>query len=329
MATFVRTQEVEHEIGQAGTFVLEVTSGEVELRAVDGHTAHVRARFELRAASDADADELFERVRLHARPADGLLELTEPRNSLGAGTLARILRFGSDVGELRIEADLPRGAEVRIAVVSAELTATGFSGQQQYRTVSGDLVLTDAGGEVRVKAVSGDISIRAERLIGLDIGSVSGDLSAVAPRFSQVRANTVSGDIEIEGALDAAAEHRVETVSGDLSLGLVGGLALEVRGLSTDVDCRLPHRSEGSRDRRRYIIGDGRSAMAFSSMSGDVSIQAARRVRSGEAPPEVPAAPGPKTPPAPAAPEQLEILRALERGELSVDEAARRLSGER
>jgi hypothetical protein len=46
---------------------------------------------------------------------------------------------------------------------------------------------------------------------------------------------TVSGDVELEGELDPAAEHRVETVSGDLSLGAVAGLTLEVRGLSTDV----------------------------------------------------------------------------------------------
>jgi hypothetical protein len=45
MTTFVRTQEVEHEIGAAGSFALRVTDADVQLRAVDGPTARVRATF--------------------------------------------------------------------------------------------------------------------------------------------------------------------------------------------------------------------------------------------------------------------------------------------
>jgi hypothetical protein len=139
---------------------------------------------------------------------------------------------------------------------------------------------------------------------------------------------TVSGDAELEGDL-AAAHHRVETVSGDLSLGLVGGLTLEVRGLSTDGSGAVAHRSEGSRERRRYVIGDGAATLQFSSMSGDVVVHTARRVA---APP--PATPPPPMPPAPPTPplapgEQMAVLRALERGDIDVDEASRRLAGNR
>jgi hypothetical protein len=193
-------------------------------------------------------------------------------------------------------------------------------------------VLTDVGGELSAQAVSGDLSIRAEREIGLEVSTVSGDASVVAPRFARVRANTVSGDLELEGELSAGVEHRIDTVSGDVAIGLVGDLTLEVRGLSTDVDCTLPHRSEGSRDRRRYVIGDGRPTLTFSSMSGDISISAPRRGPARPVAPVPPAPPRPPQPPDPAtvpADEQMAILRALERGEIDVDEAARRLAPER
>lgn len=323
MATFVRNQEIEHEIGTTGTFALRLTSGEVELRAVDGDTARVRASFELRAASDADADELFERVRLRAGQSPGLLEVSEPRRGSPAAvdTIARILRFGADVAEVRLEADVPRGAHLRFDGVSAEVVARGFAGTQHYRTVSGDLVLNESSGDVRLRGVSSDISVRAKGDLDLEVNTVSGDLSVVAPRYGQLHVTTVSGDVELEGELAVGPAHRVETVSGDLWLGLLGGLTLQVRGLSTDVDATLPHRAEGSRDRRRYIVGRGEATLDFSSMSGDVSIHAARRTTGRTAEQALP------QPPAVAPEAQLEILHALERGEIDVDEATRRLGG--
>ncbi|MEO6579375.1 MAG: hypothetical protein ABIO99_10830, partial [Candidatus Limnocylindria bacterium] len=63
MTTFIRTQEVEHEIGDRGRLTLRVTDPDVEMRGADGRTARVRVTFEIRADSDAAADEIFERSR--------------------------------------------------------------------------------------------------------------------------------------------------------------------------------------------------------------------------------------------------------------------------
>jgi hypothetical protein len=326
MATFVRTQEIEHEIGPTGSLQLRITSADVRIRGIEGGVASVRAIFEVRAADEAEADEVYAAVQLRVARDEGALGVSEPeRNMRGlVGGLHRLL--GMPHADLSVEVELPVGAELRFDGVSADLTATGLRGNQRFKTVSGDLVLTDVAGELGLHSVSGDATVRAVAELGLDAGSVSGDLSIVAPRISTLRANTVSGDLEIEGELAGGESHRVETVSGDLTLGLVGNLNLEVRGLSTDVRCDLPHRSEGSRDRRRYIIGEGGPQLLFSSMSGDVSVRAARRL-SAPAPGQ-PAEPPdwPKSPtPTPAPDERLAILRALERGELDVDEALRRL----
>ena len=45
---------------------------------------------------------------------------------------------------------------------------------------------------------------------------------------------TVSGDVEVEGALAGDSQHRIETVSGELTLGAVGGLVLERTRLSPE-----------------------------------------------------------------------------------------------
>ena len=182
MTTYVRTQEIDHEIGRGGQFALRVTSPDVEMRAVDGDRARVRATFEIRAASDAEADEIFERVKLHSTELPGSLEVTEPRDGPGGlGSLLRLLG-GSGKVDTDVAVDAPRGCALRYDGVSADVTASGFRGPQQYRTVSGDLVLEDVGGDLRVKGVSSDISLRAsETLPSLEINTVSGDVSAIAP----------------------------------------------------------------------------------------------------------------------------------------------------
>ncbi|HEX2766984.1 MAG TPA: DUF4097 family beta strand repeat-containing protein [Candidatus Limnocylindria bacterium] len=335
MPTYVRTQEIAHDIGPDGRFSLRVTSPDVELRATDATTATVRVQFEIRAPSDADADQAFERLRFDVHQADGLLEVGEPRQGERvSGMVARILGMRGDRLDVSVSAEVPAGATLVYQGVSSDLTASGFTGEQQYRTVSGDLVLDRVAGAVRVNGVSSDVSIRADAPTRLEANTVSGDLSAAAPRLEGVRVVTVSGDVELDGQLAPGAAHRIETVSGDLSLGIAGGLALEVRGLSTEASVALPHRTEGSRDRRRFVIGDGGAELLFSSMSGDVVVHASRRFGAPATPPTPPAPPRPPVPAAPPKPAavdeatQLAILRALERGDIDVDEAARRLAGE-
>jgi Putative adhesin len=328
MPTYVRTQEVEHDIGEGGSFSLRVTRADTELRAIDGGTVKLRATFELRAASDADADGMFDRVRLRVIRSSDRFEADEPREDASpiAG-LGRLFGSGGDVHQMRVEAGVPRHAELHFSGVSADAVAIGFAGPQQYQTVSGDLVLTDVAGGLLVKSVSGDVSIRASGPVDLEASAVSGDLSVSAPQLERLVATSVSGDIEVDGALAAGGSHRVETVSGDLGLGLAGDVTLEVRGLSTDVDIALPHRTEGSRDRRRYVIGNGGPLLTFGSMSGDVSVRASRRAPIA-VPPTVPAATATTTGTDVDVDDDLDVLRALERGEIGVDEAARRLRGE-
>lgn len=328
MASFVRVQEVEHDIGAGGRFVLRVTSPDVELRGVEGTSARVRIEFELRAGTDAEADEAFESVQYRVQRDDGLLEVSEPRRpDHGLGSIGRLLGLSGVRVETRVIAEIPDTAALAYTGVSADVTGIGLRGTQDYRTVSGDVVLSDLGGPIRVTGVSADVSLRAEEPIRLQANSVSGDLSVIAPRIDECRVVTVSGDVELEGDL-VAGQHRVETVSGDLSLGIVGGVVLEVRGLSTDVSVNVAHRSEGSRERRRYVIGDGSAQLQFSSMSGDVLVDSARRI-TAPSPPVPPMAPEPPRPAAPALTpgEQLAVLQALERGEIDVDEATRRLAG--
>jgi hypothetical protein len=328
MATFVRTQSIAHRIGERGRFVLKVTAGDVQANGRPGDEASIRATFEIRASSDEEADRIFEEVKLRVEAGAGQLVVTDERNGVPTIGLA-ISRLFGDRGpvSLSIEAQLPPDAELRLEGVSTDVQANGLRGDQRYTTVSGDLYLTDLGGSVRVNTVSGDVTVRASEPVEIRAEAVSGDLSVIAARLDGLSASSVSGDLEIEGAL-GKGEFRVDTVSGDLTVGLLGGASFEVRGLSTDIRSDLDHRIEGQRDRRRVLVGGGGPTFSFSTMSGDLDVRRPRRLEAaGPRPPARSSDTAPPVAPAPTGEEQLAVLRALEAGEIDVDEATRRLGG--
>lgn len=321
MGTYVRTQTIDHAIGEKGSLSLAVRSADVRLRGIPGGEAHVRATFEITAASDTDADRIFEEVQMRVERRDGLLTVDERDNPDPVGKLFTRIFGGHGDYELSVEAEVPEAAQLRLTAVSSDVDITDLHGEQRYHTVSGDLSVQNAGGSVRLETVSGDATIRADEPLAVHAQTVSGDLNITATTLRSLKATTVSGDIMLEAELSSDGDFRAETVSGDLSVGLVGSATFEIHGLSTDVSSELDHRLEGQIDRRRLIIGSGGPRLLFNSMSGDVNVRRPRRLS------ERRAAAQPAPAPTPAEQEsQLEVLRALERGEIDVDEATRRLA---
>ena len=324
MGNYVRTQSIDHNVGERGRVSLKVTSGDVRIRGTGGGEAHIRATFEISASSDADADRIFEAVQLRVNRTSGELSVEEHEGNHSVGSVIGRLFGAGGQYELTVEADVPAAAELQLTAVSSDVDATDLRGEQRYRTVSGDLSVSNGGGSVRLESVSGDATVRAEEALSIQSQGVSGDLNVTVPTLRSLKANTVSGDVEVEAQLAQDGDFRVETVSGDLSVGLVGDATFEIRGLSTDVSSELDHRLEGQVDRRRLIVGSGGPRLVFNSMSGDVRVRRPRRLSAEAKPAELAAEPT-----AAEKQSELDILRALERGEIDVDEATRRLAGGR
>jgi hypothetical protein len=324
MGSYVRTQSVDHNVGERGRVSLKVTSADVRMRGIPGAEAHIRATFEISASSDADADRIFDAVQLRVNRASGELSVEEHEGNHSVGSVIGRLFGAGGQYELTVEADVPAAAELQLTAVSSDVDATNLSGEQRYRTVSGDLSVSHGGGSVRLESVSGDATVHAEEALSIQSQGVSGDLNITTPTLRSLKANTVSGDVEVEAQLAKDGDFRVETVSGDLSVGLVGDATFEIRGLSTDVSSELDHRLEGQVDRRRLIVGSGGPRLVFNSMSGDVRVRRPRRLSAEPKPAGVVAEPT-----AAEKQSELDILRALERGEIDVDEATRRLAGGR
>ena len=324
MSATTTAASLEHVIGPEGLFVLNVRDGTVRLRGTDGDAVRV---------TDSDGD-----------PADHfLVERGEGSLALRAVKGLRIrVGKGHGSGRSRLEVQVPRMATLVVESTRADVTGEDVAGEQRYQTVSGDIDLDRVRGLVTIDAVSGDVRLNASGALRLRARTVSGDLAARAGRLDETIIATTSGDVSIAGELTPDGDHRIETVSGDTLLALVGGARIELSTVTGDIDANVPHRTEGGRDRRVLIVGDGRARLSARSMSGDVRIVRPRPFESGPdgaaepvspAPPAPPAEPGstPSRDPSDAAiaaayeEARLGILRSLERGEIDVVEAGRRL----
>jgi hypothetical protein len=331
MTTTTRSS-LSHDIGADGLLAVRLRDGEVRLRAVDGSTVRVRD------ANDHDLDEMFS-----IETSDGSIALRSARGSDG------VWRPGGHRPSPDVDIEVPRRATIVVEAASGQIEADGLHGDQRYRTVSGEVTLRAVSGRIAVEAVSGDVDIAATGASELTVRSVSGDLAIRAATLSGLRAGTMSGDLKIAGRLGGPGPFQIDTVSGDVLLAPAGDLRIETTTLTGDLRSEVDGRSAGGRGRRTLEVGSGGPLLTHRSLSGDLRVvrptPIGAPVGTEPAPADVPPAAGtigsdllpamptPPSPPSPPSPAiaaayddaRLRILRSLERGEIDVAEAGRRL----
>lgn len=331
-----RAPAVSHPIGRHGSVAIKLASAEIRLTGTDGEHAVVRT-----AAGRTLPD------RVVVETTEGSLVIRE-REPLG-------LTFGPGGKTIHLDLDLPAAADLGIDIASGEIDAIGLRGEQRYRSVSGDTRLHGGAGRIELNAVSGDIEIQLAGPADLAAKTVSGDVAVAGGELTTVRVGTTSGDVRIDTPITGRTGNQIDTLSGDVSLVADHGMRIEARTVSGDLTSDLPHRSEGRMGRRTLIVGDGSIEVGFRSVSGDLRVHAANRSperrSAAPVPPVPPVAPVPPVPPVgPVGPTsseppedrarahdvtsdadasdsvRMDILRALEAGELDVATAMDRLA---
>jgi hypothetical protein len=328
MTTQTQDGVLSHPIGPDGLLVLRVHDGQIRLRGVTGGVATVRA---------ADGEPIDD---LEIEPGERSLSIRSRRGPdflgpdfLGFGRRDRTRGRGRTKD---LHLDVPAGATVIVEGASADVDVQGMHGDQRYRSASGDLVLTGVQGSLTIEALSGDVEIETDGPASITARTVSGDLDLRAGSIAQLKATTTSGDLRITARFDGDGPYAIETVSGDATLAPANDVRIEARTITGDIDSDLSSRRDDAAGRRALVIGSGGPTITFRSTSGDIRVVAAngpsRHTQTEQTAP--PAPPAPAAPPhAPAAPRaatddddpRLAILRDLERGDIDVAEAGRRL----
>jgi len=337
MTTTTNGASLEHEIGVEGSFHLRQLSGSIRVRGVEGGTARVRER---NGRSLAESFEI--------ETAEGRLSLSAP-DRMGLDVVFGRARRSS----LDLEIEVPVKAEVSIETANADLEGRHLTGRTKIRTASGEVTLDGIAGTLELEAVSGDVEVSADAALDLRARTISGDLTIRGPRLGRAEIGSTSGDVRLDAELAGGGPFGIETVSGDVTIVGRMGIRIEARTVTGELRSDLPHRREAGPGRKQLVVGDGGIPFTFRSVSGDLRVAAPRDSLpvSGSAPgtpaapvaplaPAGPDAPLPPTPPtAPTPPAEpgaraagsrevarLDVLRALERGDLSVEAAMARIA---
>lgn len=323
---------LEHTIGAEGLLAIHLRHGEINVRGVDGDAVRIR---------NVNGDDLTEMFRVEA--ADGSLSIRAARGlELVIGSRAFRREYARE--SARLEVEVPRRATVVIETQNGEIEARDLAGDQRYHTASGEVDLRSVSGTISVEVVSGDLEIVSVDNATLAIRSVSGDVEVKAGTLKAFEAQTTSGDVKLAGRLSGSGPFAIETVSGDALVALAGAVRVEMTTVTGDLTSDVEGAQVTEQGRRAITIGSGGPTLTVRSMSGDVHIGRAVAIDrpaaafAPQAPiePPVPVAPVPPQAPgtAPAAngailaayeEARLRILRSLERGEIDVSEAGRRL----
>ena len=316
---------LEHKIGPRGQFVLRFASGEVAVRGVEGDTARVRSLDE-RSLAD-----LFT-----IATGDDHLELRQIEK-FGLGILGR-----GHSAELDVE--VPHGANVTIETASADIDARDLSGMKRFRTASGEVSLNRLAGPVDVETVSGEVDLDGQAPLDLAARTVSGDVGVRVPTLRKLDLGTTSGDVRVDAELSGQGPFAIRTISGDAIVVGRSGFRVEAESVTGDLSSDLPGKRESMPGRKVLIVGRPGPTLVFRSVSGDFHVSqprdaAPKQVEGATMPsadqplPERPMPPAPPAPTAPPSPEdrpdtdaaRMEILRELERGDITVAEATDKL----
>jgi hypothetical protein len=305
---------VEHDLGSGGIVDVESLDVEIRVRGIEGALARVRLT----------AGDLAEEFRVEREP--------------GRLTIRPIKRWSFKrrlVGPLELE--VPRDAQVLAESASGSVLGLDLLAGGRFRSAAGDIDLAGPGSEVDASSVSGGVRVRAAEPVALKLKTASGRIDVVAHAATSIDAHSVSGSIDLASRLTGDGPYSLHSVSGTLTIATDGVIRLMASTVSGSVRSELPQAQVVGRGRTLALGGDG-PVVGARTVSGDIRVvplpselatAPAPAVRTLTAAEPRAGDPAPPTGDAPAPPAdddpRMAALRALERGDIDVAEASRRL----
>jgi hypothetical protein len=249
------------------TVKVNCKAGSVRLETHDEPTTEVEV-----SALDSTAEDLVSQVRIaDERSGDRhrvVVDVPSNGSTGEGGFLRRVINLTTDGPGVKVVVRCPAGSDLDVTTASASIDAVGRFGAVATKSASGDTEVDQVTGELAVHAASGDVSVgaagaaariesasgdvRCGTLGGVStISTASGDviIKSAAARLTVHSASgdveaydvlagceiqTASGDLRIERAV--AGDTRLESVSGDLRIGIAKGTAVRVDAQSITGD---------------------------------------------------------------------------------------------
>lgn len=195
-----------------------------------------------------------------------------------------------------LDVNVPRGASVKVNVVSAPLSVDGINrGDIEANSVSGRIRINAQTPMLNVVSVSGNVAFsgyakqaKLQTVSGdilapslgdtVELQTVSGRIQAGGGPWQQLTVSTVSGDVQLTGIVAGGGNMHVDSMSGNVQLRFPAPLnsSLHVSTFSGDLrsDFGTPSRPEhGPGSSLDTVAGNGNGKINIETFSGDVRIR--------------------------------------------------------
>jgi DUF4097 and DUF4098 domain-containing protein YvlB len=169
------------------------------------------------------------------------------------------------------------GGKVSVDSVSGRIRANVRSPDVSMQTVSGTIDLAGKAGKADLQTVSGDITAPSIS-DKIEAQTVSGRMTIGGGPWKDANFSTVSGDTKILGGISDGGKLTVDSMSGDVELGLPGNTSarLEASTFSGDLrsDFGNPTKGDdGPGKELKTTIGSGAGSIHLEAFSGDVKVR--------------------------------------------------------
>lgn len=244
----------------------------------------------------------------------------------GGGGIFGWMGIGRTPPVVNYVVQVPATSDVSVRNVDGPITISDIVGSVYSRSVDGTMTVERVSGQILANGV--DSSVRGRELAGtLGIRAISGNAIVAQSRLSSMWAKTVDGNLKVETTIDPAGTYETSSVSGSLHLLVPpdARATAELNTVSGHASCSLPcQSSEQGMGRRHWsaVINGGGARISLKSVDGSLTIEPTTEL--APARPATPAAPEAKAAADRQWPE-MDVLKAVERGEISVEEAIARL----
>jgi hypothetical protein len=230
------------------------------------------------------------------------LNIQGSENNLTIGVQAQgqngWLNWDSDksMGESRLDINVPRGASLKVKIVSAPLSIDGIDGGDievnsvsgrvrinaqtpmlNVVSVSGNIAFSGQAKQAKLQTVSGDI-LAPSLGNAVDLQTISGRIEAGGGPWQHLNLSTVSGDVLLTGSLAAGGNISIDSMSGDVQLAVPASLSSSVHAKTFSGDLRsdfgTPKQPEhGPGSSLDAVAGAGNGTINVETFSGDLRIR--------------------------------------------------------
>jgi hypothetical protein len=229
---------------------------------------------------------------------------------------------------------VPRHCSADLSGVSCSISVIGLEGDLRISSVSGQVEMGAINGSLSLNTVSG--GIHGSRLSGpLSLESVSGSVRLEESSIAELKANTVSGNLWVDTDL-GVGPYKIKSVSGNASLVIPAESACSVKmeSLSGRLRTSLPaqrqqtERTPGVGGKFNAELNGGGTTVYFNSVSGHLALEPRGGAVAAPAQEDVKDSTQGANVSSQASSKDstIDILKQVENGEISVEEALKRMS---